>query len=183
MTSNRWIKMVSAAQASYSYLSSNGNERLTRWRKRWPPRRAWLLWSFRFQLWRRKIQCHFPQRERRSMAHLPETLDVVVALFTWPEAVSLCTKILFQAANVEQRPHRWPGRRHRVPREPVGTAFWWVFKGVQTQVKWEFLGINSMLLIQNNLSVKNVLTTKIKATDRAVAHTSKQITITPKQWG
>lgn len=101
MTSNRWIKMVSAAQASYSYLSTNGNERLTRWRKRWPPRRAWLLWSFRFQLGRRKIQCHFPQRERRSMAHLPETLDVVVVLFTWPEAVSFCTKILFEAANIE----------------------------------------------------------------------------------
>lgn len=139
--------MVSAARASCSYLSSNGNGQLTRWRKRCPPRRAWLLWSFRFQRGRRKIQCHFPQRERRSMAHLPGTLDVVVVFFTWPEAVSLCTKILFEAANVEQRPHRWPGRRHRAPREPVATAFWWVYKGVQT--------INSTLPVQNNLSVKN----------------------------
>lgn len=73
------------------------------------------------------------------------------------------------------RPHLRRGHRSTAQREPTRRAFWRVGEGVQTQLlKWESLGINSMLLTCQS---------KTTRWEKQLLLHQKQIAITSKQWG
>lgn len=147
-------------------------ERLTRWCRHWISRRVWLLWCFQFQIASRKNRCHFPQRERRSTTHLPQTgrcqtLDLAIPeqrsdwrLRMLNRGLTVCQGAGAQCKEKQQGEHS--------------------DEGAQTQ-PWQW-GISWIQFVVADLSVQSHaqgLITKINAPESRAAHHSKQF----RRWG